>query len=157
MGLPHYYFFDNSSSCVLKKHTPQSQPIFNIVSWFAVVRSLGFIYNMQALCWVNQSLDKVVFLFNWLTSVFWKILDYHVESWSMKWIMCTDSQELLKDGTYITCNMECWFCLGWWKENEYSAKRIIWAWCSDFKVVIWWWWDVNWDLNLDGRGKRLLS
>ena len=72
-GIPR--IFDNSSLRCVKKHIPQSQPRFNIVLWFAPVRSLGFIYNMLALIWVNQCLDKVGLPINWLTNVLLNILD----------------------------------------------------------------------------------
>jgi hypothetical protein len=44
--------------------------------------------------------------------------NYHVNLWSIEWVGCTNSHELLEDGTYITSNMECWFCPSWWKGEE---------------------------------------
>ena len=57
------------ASSVFRKLTPQSQPRFNIVSCCQAS------YNLLAFIWVNRSLDKVGSPFNWLTSVFLKILD----------------------------------------------------------------------------------
>jgi hypothetical protein len=45
-------------------------------------------------------------------------ISYHVELWSMEWVGCTNSHELLEDGAYITNNMECWFYPSWWKGEE---------------------------------------
>ena len=67
-------FFGELLLHVCSKNHPQSHPRFNIVSWFVVVRSLSFIYNMSTLIPVNQSLDEIGLPFNWLTNVLLKII-----------------------------------------------------------------------------------
>jgi hypothetical protein len=54
---------------------------------------------------------------------------YHVELWNMEWVRCTYSKELLKDGMYITCNMNCWFPLVDKMEKKRMKKRIRGVWC----------------------------
>ena len=112
----------------------------------------------------QNSMQKEIFAVDFVT-IWWCYLEglkeggaqyqtgYHVELWSMEGVGCTNSQGLLEDGVYITCNMECWFCPIWWKEEEYYVRRLRWTWCSNFKVTIGWWWNVNRDLYLDERAR----
>ena len=62
--------------------------------------------------------------------------NYHVELWSMEWVGCTNSQLLLKDGTYITCNMECWFCPSWWKRKDRLIINLWILYVSGIKVHV---------------------
>ena len=48
---------------------------------------------------------------------------YHLELWSMEWVGCINSHELLEDDAYITYNMECWLCPSWWKGEEQNAEE----------------------------------